>query len=297
MGGHARASELAKSLLRFKDVMLVGFFLTIGMMGFPDLRGLMIAGILALVLVPLKTLLFYRLFTRSKLRSTTAYYASLSLANFSEFGLIVGSVAVGAGWIEKEAMVILAMALALSFVFSSWANSRAHVGFEKFGNILKRWQSDERLPGDGFLDPGNADLVVIGMGRVGARTYETLSERFGREVIAVDADSEVVAGHRELGQNVINGDATDRDFWERFRLRQIRVVMLTLPRKTENQNVALHLRRWGFKGTIAVAARYEGHVAELEASGVDYAYNYYADAGEAFALAVCGKYLEDDEEV
>ena len=296
MGGHPKASELAKSLLRFKDVMLVGFFLTIGMMGIPDLRGLMIAGILALILVPLKTVLFYRLFTRSKLRSTTAYYASLSLANFSEFGLIIGHVAAAAGWIEEEALVILAMALALSFVFSSWANARAHGGCEKFAGILKRWQSVERLPGDGFLDPGNADLVVIGMGRVGTRTYETLSERFGREVIAVDADAMVVSEHRELGQNVINGDATDRDFWERFRLRQIRVVMLTLPRKGENQNVAMHLRRWGFKGIISVAARYEGHVAELESAGVDFAYNYYADAGEAFALAVCGKYLEDDEE-
>ncbi len=297
MGGHAKASDLARSLLRFKDVMLVGFFLTIGMMGVPDLQGFLTAGVLALVLVPLKSILFYRLFTWSKLRSTTAYYAALALANFSEFGLIVGHVAVNAGWIEKENLVILATALALSFVFSSWANAKALAGFGRFGPVLKRWQRNERLPGDGFLDPGNADLVVIGMGRVGTRTYETLSDKYGRDVIAVDADPEVVAKHRELGQNVISGDATDRDFWERFRLKRIRMVMLTLPRKAENKNVAKHLRQWGFKGTISVAARYEGHVAELEASGVDYAYNYYADAGEAFALAVCGKYLENDEEV
>lgn len=297
IGGHPKASDLASSLLRFKDVMLVGFFLTIGMMGFPNLQGLMIAGVLALVLVPLKTILFYRLFTLSKLRSTTAYYASLALANFSEFGLIVGSVAVSAGWIESEWLVVMAMAMALSFVFSSWVNANALAGFERFGAVLKRWQSDERLSGDGFLDPGNADLVVIGMGRVGTRTYETLREKFGKEVIAVDADPDVVAEHRESGQNVINGDATDRDFWERFRLRQIRVVMLTLPRKAENQNVAKHLRRWGFKGIISVAARYEGHVDELESSGADFAYNYYANAGEAFALAVCSKYLEDKKEM
>ncbi len=296
IGGHPKASDLASSLLRFKDVMLVGFFLTIGMQGFPDLRGLMIAGVLVLVLVPLKTILFYRLFTGSKLRSTTAYYASLALANFSEFGLIVGSVAVSAGWVEGEWLVVMAMAMALSFVFSAWANANALAGFERFAAVLKRWQSDERLPGDGFLDPGNADLVIIGMGRVGTRTYETLREKYGREVIAVDADPVVVSEHRERGQNVINGDATDRDFWERFRLKQIRVVMLTLPRKAENQNVAKHLRRWGFKGVISAAARYEGHVAELESSGVDFAYNYYADAGEAFALAVCGKYLEEKKE-
>ncbi|MFK5924571.1 MAG: cation:proton antiporter [Verrucomicrobiota bacterium] len=296
MGGHAKASDLAKSLLRFKDVMLVGFFLTVGMMGFPDLRGLVIAAALALVLAPLKALLFYRLFTWSKLRSSTSYYATLALSNFSEFGLIVGAVALGAGWIEQEWLVILAMALALSFVVSSWANAKALKGFEKFGVTLKRWQSIKRLPGDGFLDPGDADLVIIGMGRVGTRTYETLSERYGREVLAVDADPTVVKEHRERGQNVISGDATDRDFWERFRMKQIRAVMLTLPRKAENQNVARHLRRWGFKGIISAAARYEGHVAELEDAGVDFAYNYYADAGEAFALAVCGKYLIEGEE-
>ncbi|MCF6314395.1 MAG: cation:proton antiporter [Verrucomicrobiales bacterium] len=296
MAKHAKASDLAKSLLRFKDVMLVGFFLKIGMMGFPDLPGLLMAGIFALVLAPLKTLLFYRLFTWSKMRATTAYYAALALANFSEFGLIVGSVAVGAKWLDQEWLVILAMALSLSFVISSWANAKAHKGFERFEIWLKRWQSQARLPGDGFLDPGDADLVVIGMGRVGTKAYETLRSRYGREVIAVDADPTVVAQHRELGQNVINGDATDRDFWERFRMRQIRAVMLTLPRKAENQNVARHLRRWGFTGIISAAARYEGHVAELESAGVDFAYNYYADAGEAFALAVCGEYFEEKSE-
>jgi len=296
MGGHPKSTELARGLLRFKDVMLVGFFLQIGMMGFPDFRGLMIAGVIALVLVPLKTVLFYRLFTRSNLRATTSYFAALSLANFSEFGLIVGYVAVGAGWIGEEWLVILAMSLSISFVFSSWTNTKAQMGFERFATVLKRWQSDQRLPGDEYLDPGNADLIIIGMGRVGTRTYETLSERYGREVIAVDADPVVVNEHREKGQNVINGDATDRDFWERFQFGQIRAVLLTLPKKAENQNVANHLRRWGFKGIISAAARYEGHVTELENSGVDFAYNYYADAGEAFALAVSGKYLEVEEE-
>ncbi len=295
MGGHPKTSELAKSLLRFKDVMLVAFFLKIGMMGLPDFQGFVIAGVFALILMPLKTLLFYHLFTRSKLRATTAYYASLSLANFSEFGLIVGSVAVGANWLDPEWLVILAMAMAMSFVVSSWANAKAQLGFERFGKKLKLWQSEERLPEDDYLDPGNADLVIIGMGRVGTKAYETLNAQYGREVIAVDADPDVVAAHRARGQNVINGDATDRDFWERFSIGQIRIVLLTLPRKAENQNVADHLRRWGFKGIITVAARYEGHVAELESSGVDFAYNYYADAGEAFALAVSKKFLDDKD--
>lgn len=57
--------------------------------------------------------------------------------------------------------------------------------------------------------------------------------------------------------------------------------------------MARHLRRWGFTDIISTAARYEGYVAELESAGVDFAYNYYADAGEAFTLAVCGEYFEE----
>jgi predicted Kef-type K+ transport protein len=36
IANHPKASELAKSLFSFKELMLVGFFLSVGMQGLPD---------------------------------------------------------------------------------------------------------------------------------------------------------------------------------------------------------------------------------------------------------------------
>ena len=60
------------------------------------------------------------------MRARTAFLVSLSLANYSEFGLIVGTIGVALGWLDSGWLVVLAIALALSFMLAAPANSMAH---------------------------------------------------------------------------------------------------------------------------------------------------------------------------
>jgi len=93
---HPKAKEMARALLGFKDLFLVGFFLSIGLSGLPSLADLGIAAFL-IILLPIKIALFFLLLTRFRLRARTATVTSLTLANYSEFGLIVGAVGVNEG--------------------------------------------------------------------------------------------------------------------------------------------------------------------------------------------------------
>jgi glutathione-regulated potassium-efflux system ancillary protein KefC len=103
VSSHRKAKELSESLLGFKDVFLVGFFLTIGLGGAPRPEAIGLAAVF-LLLIPFKVGLFFVLLTRFRLRARTSLLSSLALANYSEFGLIVGTVTAGtrAGWIDKE---------------------------------------------------------------------------------------------------------------------------------------------------------------------------------------------------
>jgi len=71
---------------------LVGFFLQIGIGGLPDGEALLFAAV-ALLVVPLKGVLFFFLLLAFRLRSRSSFLSALSLTNYSEFGLIVASVA------------------------------------------------------------------------------------------------------------------------------------------------------------------------------------------------------------
>jgi predicted Kef-type K+ transport protein len=289
VAGHPKTGEMSDILLSFKDLFLVGFFLNIGLSGAPTLPAFGIAGLLAIV-VPLKVALFFFLFTRFKLRARTSLLASFSLANYSEFGLLVGSIGVRNGWIGNEWLTIIAIALSITFILASPLNTAAHSIFDRWAGRLRSFQSKTRHPDDQPIDPGDAQIAVFGMGRVGTAAYEDMRARQGDIVIGVDFDAGVVKNHQAAGRKVILGDATDIDFWARARMHRkdkIRWVMLAMPNHAANMQAVNELTANKFNGLIAAIAKFDDQIEELKEAGVQAAYNFYAEAGYGFAEHVC----------
>lgn len=283
LASHSKSAELAKSLLGFKDLFLVGFFLSIGLKGLPTLASLEVA-VLLVLLIPLKVALYFLFMTAFRLRARTATLASLSLANYSEFGLIVGAIAVSNAWLTDQWLVIIAIALSLTFIVASPLNAAAQGLYGHLRPRLKRLERAHRLPYDQPIDPGEVAVGVIGMGRVGTGAYDFMRERFGEQVVGIDYDKDVVDAHIGAGRNVILGDVTDHDFWSRIRTADRgRLAMLTMPNFHENVEAARRLKEKGFPGLIAAAVRYPDEEEGLRREGVDAVFNFYKEAGVGFA--------------
>lgn len=291
---HARSSELAGSLLSFKDLFLIGFFLTIGINASLSVEVFLIA-LLVVVVLPIKILLYYWLLTMFRLRARTAFLTSLSLSNYSEFGLIVAAIAYGNGWITDEWLGVLAIAMAITFVIAAPVNLNAHRLYARFDKFLKHFQRDECLPEERPIDTGNAEILVFGMGRVGVAAYDKMREQFGDVVLGLDHDARVVQRQKEAGRNVIQGDAIDHDFWAKLQPGKVRVVLLDMPNQSENLFAIQQLSTTGFRGKVAATAKYDDQLGELKAAGVDAAYNIYAEAGSGFADHVSEQLCKDIE--
>ena len=280
---HAKASELAKHLLGFKDFFLIGFFLSIGLSGTPSLETFGVA-LLLVAVMPFKMALFFVLLTRFRLRARTAVLTSLSLANYSEFGLIVGAVATANGWIGPEWLVIMAIALSMTFVLAAPLNTHADSIYQRFSDILKRFETRTRHPTDVPIDPGEAEISIFGMGRLGTGAYDAMVEQHGHVIIGVDFDHETVQRHQNAGRNVVFGDPTDPDFWALARpTGKMRLAMLAMPKQVANLAAAQQVRSKGFAGMIAATALFDDEIPDLEEAGVDAAFNFYNEAGLGFA--------------
>jgi len=285
---HPKAPELAKTLLSFKDLFLVGFFLQIGMTGAPTLQIVGIA-LLLILAVPFKVVLYFLILGRFKLRARTATLASLSLANYSEFGLIVGAVSVKNGWMSPEWLIIIAVALAITFVLASPLNAIPHTIYARFERYLLSFETKERHPEDQLIDTGTATILIFGMGRVGTGAYDAMRERYGQKVLGLDADNRKVKEHQAAGRNVILGDATDPDFWERVKPHKVQIVMLAMPDHKASLYAAKRLKACRFPGSIVATARYPDEIKKLEEAGIQTVYNFYAEAGVGFADHICQK--------
>ena len=284
LSAHPKAFELSRHLLGFKDLFLVGFFLSIGLSGALHMQEIGIAMLLVL-LVPLKVMLFFWLLTRFNLRTSTSMLTSLSLANYSEFGLIVCAVGVANGWVGSEWLLIIAIALSISYIVAAPFNTRSHQLYERFRERLLPFQSATRIPGEEPIEPEDASILIFGMGHVGTSAYDNLRERLGDVVLGIDFCPSTVESHNSEGRRVILGSATDTDFWKRINMdfSKVDLVMLAMPVHSENLFAIKHLKKLGFRGKLAAIAKYPDDIESLKQAGVDSVFNLYTEAGRGFA--------------
>lgn len=279
---HEKASELAKSLLSFKDLFLIGFFLTIGLTALPDLSMLIMALVFCLF-IPLKAVLFFGLFTSLRLRGRTAYLSSLVLSNYSEFGLIVGALAVSLGLLASSWLVVIALAVSISFVITSILYRDSHSQYHRYNTIIKRYEKSVRLKEDIYPTLNNAEFLVLGMGRVGRGAFNALSKLSDVNVWGMDADRAKVRELSNEGFNIICGDGEDVDLWENLDITEVQMVLLALPSIQDSVNITKQLKNAGYQGKIAAIARYEDEVSYLLQNDVDKVFNFFTEAGLGFA--------------
>lgn len=276
-----KGKELVKSLMTIKDLLLVGFFLSIGQYGLPSDNAWLMAFVLT-ALVLIKPLLFFLLFARFKLRAQTAFLGGLALNHYSEFGLIVLSIAVAEGILPHTWLVILALALSFSFVISSLINLYSHKLYTFWIGWLVRFQTPNRVLEEQAIDIGNAKILIAGMGLIGTGAYDYLIEHYGDTLVGIEESPLKVDAHNNLGRRVVLGDVSDRDLWKRLPINQVKKVILAFSNHAETVLVTNELREIGYTGVVAAVAKFDDHLEELRSLGV-IAFNFYSEAGAGFA--------------
>lgn len=282
-----KARELHDQLASLKNLLLIGFFLQIGYYGFPSVPLMIIAAVLG-VLVTLRPIIYFTVLTRFGLRARTGWLTGLALFNYSEFGLIVAAIAVENGILPKGWVTTLALAMSLSFFLATPINRKAHTLYRRYSDRLDRHEGATRLPEEAIGSLGDATTVILGMGRVGRGAFDALVDAGRTGIVGVE-ENYLRAGELDAaGHHCIHGDAVDRDFWERTGLVDRELVLISLTNHRENLRAVRLAREVGFRGTIAVAARFPDERAELEALGC-VAYYLYEDTGRDFATHVLGR--------
>ncbi|MGF1753384.1 cation:proton antiporter [Vibrio makurazakiensis] len=287
LAGHRKASELSKSLFNLKELFLVCFFLNIGLSEQPTVQGFILA-ILFLLMLPVKGILYFTILNFFKFRVRTSLLTTLSLFNFSEFGLIVGGLSFKMGWMSGDILVALAIAVSLSFLVAAPLNRVGHKLYQQSGKWLKEHAAEKLHQRDQLINPGHAQVLILGMGRIGTGAYDEIRNNYGKVSLGVEVREDAAHVHRSEGRNVISGDATDPDFWERILdTANVKLVLLAMPHHQGNQTALEQLKAINYQGQIAAIAEYQDQLDALKESGVDAAFNIYSEAGSGFARHVC----------
>lgn len=282
IAGTPKASELYKSLISLKDLFLIGFFLSIGLTALPTLELLIAAAIISSLLI-VKFALFFLLFLFFKMRARNAFLCSITLSNFSEFGLIVANMAVMREWLSQEWLVVIALSVTFSLIAGSIASRYSHRLYARYKNMINRLQWREDVSQPTVKQPQSTRILIIGLGRVGTATYDKLALSNPDNILGIDADEDQVKRHQQAGRKVIFGDGEDVDFWPQLTLNNIELIMLSTPGIFESEAMIELIKQNNYTGRIACITRFEDERQQLLNKGADVVFNYFSEVGAGFA--------------
>jgi len=281
LADHRRAQELSTVLWGLKELFLVGFFLDIGFSGTPTLATLSEAFWL-IVFLPFQGILFFLLLIALGLRARTSFLTAVSLTTYSEFALIVAKVAVDNGLLDSQWLVTAALAVAFSFMVAAPLNAFAHDLYRLVSPWLEKLERDKRHPDDEPISLGSAEILVVGMGRVGSGAYDYLRAQH-ENIVGIDSDPAKIESNIRAGRRVAYADAEDPSFWQLLNLDRLRAIMFAVPDLEAKITAARELRRRGFKGLLSATHVYPEEYDPIIRAGCDSSYNYYTEAGVGFA--------------
>ncbi|MBK8698787.1 MAG: cation:proton antiporter [Saprospiraceae bacterium] len=290
---HLKADELYDRMMSYKDFFLVAFFINIGFSGQITTQTLLITAILIPFML-VKGLLFVSLLSAFKMRARTAFLASLSLGNFSEFALITGVVGFKAGWISNDWIMAFALLMTLSFIISSPLNAAAHHIFDAYRPLIMGINAGGKYIDEEPKSIGNAEFLIIGFGSIGKPAYYYLTGKMGLKAIAIDYNHEIVKKYKHKGVNINWGDTSNSIFWETIDFSKVKVVLLAMSEHHSNLSILqeIHkIKNRRFK--IAAFCKYEDEARVFREMKVDYIYDYKMHQGEDFAEQAYLEYIEE----
>lgn len=135
-------------------------------------------------------------------------------------------------------------------------------------------------------------FVVLGLGIFGSTLVKTLSQ-FGREVIAIDKDSENVQRVSEFATKAVIGDVTDIQFLTDLGLDDIDVGIVAIGDRLEDSILAtMNLKEIGVPYVI-VKAKNKRFKVVLERIGADHVVRPEKEMGEKIARTLLRKNIKD----
>jgi Kef-type K+ transport system membrane component KefB/Trk K+ transport system NAD-binding subunit len=218
-------------------------------------------------------------------RRRTGFLAGLTVAQISEFSLIVAALGLSIGHITNETVGLITLVGVVTIFISTYMILYSGQLYRLLSVPLKVFERRDpyrEAAMDSLKETAAVDAVLVGLGNYGNELAEYLLRR-DKTILGVDFDPGVLSRWREQGVPVLYGDMADPEMHEQLPLNKARWVISTVRSKDMNLALVHHLKIKGYDGKIALTATNEEEANEFESAGAHLVFRPFSDAAEQAA--------------
>lgn len=231
-------------------------------------------------------------------RRRTGFLAGLTVAQISEFSLIVAALGLSIGHITEETMGLITLVGVITIFVSTYLILYSGQLYRLLSEPLKIFEKrnphrEAALDTHGIVS--SVDVIIVGLGNYGSGVAEYLLRR-GKVLVGVDFDPLSLEKWSSRGISVLYGDMADPEIHDQLPLNSAHWVVSTVRSKELNLALLQQLKNRGYKGRVAVTATNQDEVNEYETTGANVVFRPFADAAEQAvdALTYAMEFLTED---
>jgi Kef-type K+ transport system membrane component KefB/Trk K+ transport system NAD-binding subunit len=282
--------SIAGRLVSLRDFLLLFFFIDLGALldwstvG-SQFGGSIVFSVFVLIGNPLIVIIIMGLMGY---RRRTSFLAGLTVAQISEFSLIVGALGVSLGHIMPETMGLITLVGVATIFASTYMILYSGALYRLCADFLKPFE--RRIPfreptGDIVQDIPSADVILVGLGNYGSGLAEYLLQRRKR-IIGVDFDPRALETWSSRGVSVLYGDMADPELHEQLPLEKAPWVVSTVRNRDLNIALLSLLKQRGYGGKVALTAADPREAKIYRNLGAHVVFRPFTDAAEQAADAL-----------
>jgi Trk K+ transport system NAD-binding subunit len=237
---------------------------------FSNINGIIIpAIILSIFVLILKPLIVIFLIDLLGYKGRTSFLSGLTVAQVSEFSLILVALGTGLGHLNKEFVSLITLVGIITIPGSTYLilyANKIYPKIQKFLNLLelngKTIKLEEKIEKE-------CDLIIIGYDRVGY-DFVNIAQKMNHNYFVVDFNPNSI---KKLEKNNIPhyfGDAEDITFLEEINFIKAKAVVSTIPDFKTNMKLVSYYRNHNLNGVIIVISSNIKDSKELYKKGASF---------------------------
>jgi hypothetical protein len=226
-------------------------------------------------------------------RRRTGLLAGLTVAQISEFSLILAALGLQLGQLGEGEVSLITLVGVITIALSTYmilGSERLYRWLKEPLRLFERATPFSELGGS-TSGPARVDVILLGLGRFGSAIHRQLQPH-NLSILGIDFDPQALRLAAAQGLPVQYGDSEDPEFTASLPLSSATVVVSTLPSLESNTAIHHGLQAAGFQGHFIATAHDEAEVAKLEFLGAQRTLLPFLDAAERAAELIVDDLLE-----
>lgn len=265
------AYEIGSRLRPLRDFFILLFFILLGsQMVLDQVQDLIIPAIvLSLFVLIGNPVIMVILMNLLGFKKKTGFMAGLTVAQISEFSLILASLGFNSGHIPRDILSLITMVGLITIAGSTYFIMYADDIYPRVERILRYLQLIKVKRDDTIAEGEYYEMILFGFDRVGLDFIEAF-KKFNRSYLVVDFNP---ASIKRLIDHAISyrfGDAEDIEFLEELGLSKVKLVISTIPDHKTNVLLARTLKKINPRAIVIAIGHTNAQARELYREGVTY---------------------------